>query len=363
MLWSAPVLQADADKSEIPAASPQKVKSSLGQDVPPAVPGDVPEFYLPVGRGPAESLKAEGRTLAGEAPQPKTLYRPALVGQARVAFLERKYNISQEEIFTIRIEEMKRKGLVQWEAFATSPVDLDTLSSSPTPGALFDSLDNLSGVDAKYVNDLETDFTDWIYRTQALTVRVNEALGVVAGPDVSEDAFKKMCADAVEARKNDEVDTVREKYEQKLDKLEAKHKKEQMEFEDDKQELGHRRLEEVGKGIENAIGLFSGRRRSISTSLTKRRMTSKAKSDLAASEQDIKNVEAEMKAMETDMATELKKIGERWDAAVDQVTEIPIAPYKKNIFMEVFGLIWLPYYAFESEGGWMTVPAFEWKEK
>jgi hypothetical protein len=351
------------EKSEKKTDSPKKSKGSLGQDVPPAVPGDVPEFYLPVNRGPVESLKAEGRTLAGEAPQPKTLFRPALVGQARVAFLDRKYNLTQEEVFTVRIDEMKRKGLVHWENFVTSPVDLDSLSSSPISGALFDNLDNLAGVDGGYIKDLETDFTDWIYRTQTMVVRVNEALDVVAGPDVSEEAFKKMCAGAAEEKKNDEVDAVRKKYEDKLDKLEAKLKKEQMEFEEDKQELGHRRLEEVGKGIENAIGLFSGRRRSISTSLTKRRMTSKAKSDLEASEQDVKNVEAEMNAMETDMTDELKEVGERWDEAVDQVTEVPVSPYKKNIFMETFGLIWLPYYAFESEGGWLTVPAFEWEVK
>ncbi len=325
------------------------------------IQGDAPEFYLPVGRGPAESLKAEGRTLAGETPQPKTLYRPALFGQARVAFLDRKYNLTREEVFTIRIDEMKRKGLVHWENFVAAPIDLDSLSTAPTTGALFDSLDDLAGVDGGYIKDLETDFIDWIYRTQAMTVRVNEALDVVAGPDVSEEDFKKMCVEAAEAKKNDEVDDVRKKYEDKLDKLEAKLKKEQMEFEEDKQELGHRRLEEVGKGIENAIGLFSGRRRSISTSLTKRRMTSKAKSDLEASEQDVKNVEAEMKSMEADMTEELKDVGERWDAAVDQVTEVPVAPYKKNIFIEAFGLIWLPDYAFEMDGGWMTVPAFEWK--
>ena len=36
--------------------------------------------------------------------------------------------------------------------------------------------------------------------------------------------------------------------------------------------------------------------------------------------------------------------------------------YKKNIFMEVFGLVWLPYYVFKDAGGWVTVPAFSWGE-
>lgn len=342
-----------------PSAS-KRSEGALGQDVPPAVPGTVPVHYFPVGRGPAEALKAAGETLSGEMPQPRTLYRPALAGQARVAFLERKYNLSREAVFTVRIDEMKRKGLVRWENFLASPIDLDALASAPAPNALYETLDNLAIVDAKYISDLETDFADWIYRTQAMTLRLNEALDVVAGPDVTPEAFQKMCADALDEKKAAEIKAVQDKYETKLDKLEDKLKKEVLDLEEDKQELGHRRIEEVGKGIENVIGLFNGRSRSISTSLTKRRMTSKAKADLAASEQDIELVQEEIKAMEDDLKEELQEVNARWDAAVDESVEMPVSPYKKNIFTELFGLIWLPYYAFEKDGGWVTVPAFEW---
>jgi hypothetical protein len=346
-----------------PAVAPQAAQGeeSLGQDVPPAVPGAIPEFYYPIQLGPVEALRAIGEAPTGEPPQARTLYRPALVGQARVALLARKYNLSREELFTMRIDEMKRRGLVRWEQYVTSPIDLDALSQNPPAGAQFDSLDNLAIDDAKFVSGLETDFTDWIYRTQAMTIRVHEDLEVAAGPDVSDEDFAKMVADAAAEQKQAEVDEVREKYEDKLDKLEAKLKKETLEYEEDKQELSHRRMEEVGKGIENVIGLIGGRRRSITTSLTKRRMTSKAKADLEASQQDIAAVEAAMDAMEKDLAEELQEISDRWDAALDDVTEIPIAPYKKNIFIEMFGLIWLPYYAFEDGDDWLTAPAFEWE--
>ncbi len=116
----------------------------------------------------------------------------------------------------------------------------------------------------------------------------------------------------------------------------------------------------MGKGIENAIGLFSGRRKSITTSLTKRRMTSNAKSDLESSELDVKNVEAEMAAMEDDMKKELEALEASWTDVMDQVVEIPVSPYKKNIFTEAFGVVWMPFYAFEEGDTWVTAPAFEW---
>jgi len=337
-------------------------RSSLGQDVPPAVPGTLPEYYFPVGRGPVEALKAAGRSTEGEVPNAKTLYRAALMAQARAGYLDRKYNLSEEIVYTARIDELKRKGLVRWENFAAAPIDPDDFSDKATPGALYDTLDNLALDDSTFVKGLEADFTDWIYRTKALTIRQNETLGVTAGPGVSEAEFKQMCAEAMEDKKQEAIDAIKDKYEAKLDKLEAKLKKETLEFEEDKQELGHRRLEEVGKGVENALKLFSGRSSNISTSLTKRRMTSKAKSDLEASEMDVKNAEAEIAAMNQDMTEELQDLEANWKDVADKVIEVPVSPYKKNIFVEIFGVVWLPYYAFEEGEGWETVPAFEWEE-
>ena len=337
--------------------------STPGQEVVPKLAGSAPVVYYPVSRGPAEALKAAGQTLTGDVSQPDLLYRPALIGQARVAFLERKYNVSQEVAFAVRIEELKRKGLVRWESFRVAPVDLDALADLPAPNARYEPLDALSAVDGGYLRDLETDFADWIYRTQAMTLRLNEALGVVAGPDVSAEDSQKQCAAAVGEKKDTALDAIRDKYEAKLDKLEAKLKKETLDVEEDKQELNHRRMEEVGKGLENVLGLVSGRKRSLSTSLTKRRMTSKAKADLEASEQEIKLIEKELQSIEVDLKEELQEEEARWETVMEEVMEVPVAPYKKNIFTEVFGLIWLPYYAFEDGGRWVTVPAFEWEQK
>lgn len=353
-------------KTETKADKREKSQTvnKLGQDVPPAVSGSIPVNYLPPEMMPAQALMKAGQTLAGEVtPQPRHLYRPALVGQARVGYLARKHNLTHEAVVAVRIDEIKRKGLVRWEDFETKPINLDILSKRPSEGALFEPLDDLAVEDSKYVSNLESDFQDWIYRTKALSLRLNEPLDIVADPGTTDEEFRKMCKEAAEEKKNDEIEAVKEKYEQKLDKLEDKLRDEMLELEKDQQELSHRRMEEVGKGVENVLGLFTGRRRSISTSLTKRRMTAKAKADVEASEQDIKAIEEDMKRMEEDLKEELEQVIEHWqEEVVDQVIEERVSPYKKDIFIELFGLVWLPYYAYEQEGGWVTVPAFEWGE-
>lgn len=339
-----------------------KAGGGPGQDVVPVIPGSLEAHYFPARLSFAEALEKAGLSFDPEIPSPEVIYHPALAGQARVAFLDRKHNISQEEVFTVRIDEMKRKGLVRWGNHMTDPVDLDALSTNPRANARFGALDDLAIEDGKVVNGLKSDFEDWIYRTQAMTIRVNETLGVAAGPDVSEEEFKEMCAKAAEEKEASEIEAVKAKYEKKLDNLEEDLKDEMLDLEEEKQELSHRRMEEVGKGVENVLGLFTGRRRSITTSLTKRRMTSKAKADVEAAELEIQKIDKEMKQMEGELEDELKAVKARWEEAVDQVIEVPVSPYKKNIFIELFGLVWLPYYAYQQDKTWKTIPSFEWKE-
>ncbi len=332
----------------------------IGQDLKPVLSGSIPVQYFSETLTPSEALAKAGKSLAGGITEPELVYRAVLAGQARVAYLERKYNISTEQVYTVRIDEMERKGLVRWENFTTGPIDLNQLSASPRVGATYEELDHLVVTDAKYVSDLSKDFEDWIYRTQSMTIRKIDDLGVVAGPDVSDQEFQKMCAEAAEAQKKAEIEAFKAKHEQNIDKLKDRLKKEQAELDKDKQELSHRRLEEGGKLLENVLGLVSGRRRSVSTSLTKRRLTSNAKADVEESEKAIKDLEEEILKMEASLAEEIDAISKRWEDAPGEVVEEPVAPIKKNIFIELFGVVWLPYYAFKEGERWVTVSAFEW---
>ncbi len=343
-------------------SSEDKGKPPLGQTVPPVLQGPVTVQYFPVNIGPEAALQAANETLSVDTRQPQLVYQPILAGQARVAFLDRKYNVSHEALYTVRMEEYRKKGFVRWEGFITDPIKMNNLRQLPQQGAFFANMDQLGIESSSVINDLEKDFEEWIYRTQTMTLRINETLGVMAGPEVSDEEFRKMCEEAVEEKKNLEIEEVKDKYEKKLDSLEDKLKREILELEEDKQELSHRRMEEAGKGLENIIGVFAGRRRSISTSLTKRRMTSKAKADVEESEQEIAEIEQDMKEMEEELADELEEVTERWEDAISEVTIEPVSPYKKNIFIEMFGILWLPHYAFNQDGAWVTVPAYEWEK-
>ncbi len=361
-----------AAKDEIPtpttAGTTEPVRpteaSTPGDINPPAIPRSIPVFYLPADRGLSYARKKVSDHFDQEIPKPSYLYSPKLVGQARVIFYSRKHNISHETLFTVRTDQLKSKGLVHWENFLTdSALDPDELATSPLPDATYERPSDLSIDDTDLIKTLKKDFEDWIYRTQVIKLRVNPMLDVVAGPEESEAAFKTRCQAAAEKKRDEEVEDIRQKYEKKLDAMEAKLEKEVLEVEEDKQVLNHRRMEEVGTGMENILSLFSGRRRRITTSLTKRRMTVKAKADLEESQQTVEDLQDQMLKLEEELKAELEAVNEKWEESIAQVIEEPVSPYKKNIFIELFGVLWLPHFAFQKGQEWIKVQAASWESE
>ena len=350
-----------AVKEEAP--KPIESAKTLGRDVAPVLPGSVPTFFYPVNRGISDALQEVENQIPGEIPRPKYFYRPELLGQAQVVYLARRHNISEEAAFAVRIDEMRRRGLVRWENFSVKPIDLDSLEDHPLPEATFDSLDKLSIVDARFIRDLQSDFADWIYRTQTLKLRVNTALDVVAEPAMSDEEFRRKCGEAAEEKKKAELNNLNKRFRNQLDTLETRLAREEDRLARHKDQLGHRRMEEVGRGVENVLGLFSGSRRRVTTSLTSRRMTSQARANVNNSETEIKRIQRDIEELKAEHQADITKIEHKWEDALDQVVEEPISAFKKDIFIEKFGLVWLPYYAFKKGDEWVTVPAYRWGER
>ena len=355
--------QLDRVTSLRPSVEPEpevETQSRLGKQAPPELLGSLPVSYYPVNRGISDALQEARELLPGEAPSPQYVYKPVLIGQARVAYLARKYNISHEAVYTVRIDEIRRMGLIRWETFTTDPLELDGLTESPLPDATFKSLEHFAIENARQLTDMHRDYEDWIYRTQAMVVRVNQALDVVAGPDIPDDEFRRMCEKAMERKKEEDIQAIKRRYQQRMDSLKTRFEREEGRLARLEQELGHRRVEEIGKGVENVLGLVMGRRRTLTTSITRRRMTSRARADLDQATQQVKNTERDIQNLANEMEDELKQVDEKWQDVLDDIIDEPVSPFKKNIFMEKFGLLWLPYYAFQKGEEWVTVPAYHW---
>jgi hypothetical protein len=372
---SAPAASTDTRSiaADVPAARPRVVppagtpiptrQTAPEPDLPglasrPAVPGTHGEFFLPHNLTLMQAARADRRELAPDAQELTLLYRPELIAQADVRYMQSKYNLNLEEQYAYLVVEPDGRGRVRWEEYETSPFDVRDMDPTPIPNARFAGLEG-SMSDTRWLTSTKREFKDWIYRNKEAIVRGNEALKVYAGVNIPQREFLDMMSKTIQQEIEEETDKLDAKFERTAKSLDTKLDKEVRELELDKEEYEQRKMEEYGTHAENLFKLFSKRRSSrITTSLSKRRMTAKAKADIAESEAEIKRLERELENLETEWAQARAEIETRWKDTLENVTEIPVRPYKKDIVVELFGVAWRPYYVVESDGRTYEIPAF-----
>ncbi|MEM8863027.1 MAG: hypothetical protein AAGD96_32350, partial [Chloroflexota bacterium] len=238
-----------------------------------------------------------------------------------------------------------------------APVDENDMDRRPDPDAHFGELESPLS-DAKIMSSMKKDFVDWIYRGAEVNVNANEQLKVFAGPEVPQEEFEEMCAKAAKEKAMAEYEKVSKQYDKKIASVEKKLAKEKRELEEDEADLASRRREEGMKHVETVFGMVFGRKRSLSSSMTKRRMTSRAKADVEESQEEIAALQKELEQLEDEKDSMVDELEEKWLDVAEEVTQIPIQPYKKDILVDLFGVGWLPHHVIDDDGRPMELPAY-----
>ena len=357
----APAFAAPVTRPASPASPIVNRQSKIenGSITRPSVPSAIAEYFLPMNYGLTEAFRAAGKAMTPDARQTGILYKPALAASAQIRFLDRKYGVDAEVVRAALVESPDRRGSLRWDDFVYSGPSFDKAESAPAPGARFDLLAPTLA-DAKLVTALQKDFVDWVYRTTAVKARANDALKVYGGPDVSQADFMKACADAAREGRDAEIEKQAAKIDKQIATLQDKLSREERELQQDESELSQRKMEELGTGAENIIGLFTGSRstRRLSSSLTKRRMTEQAKSNVEESIDAIAQFKKQLADLEKERDRITEEVNSRWGDVVNQITEITLNPKKTDIYVNLFGVAWTPYYLIELAGQTMELPAF-----
>ncbi len=339
------------------AAGAARSAGEQGSATRPTVPAGAAEYFLPNNLTFTQAFKAAGRAYPAQASSLGLLYRPAVLAQAGVRFLNRKYNLDYELQLTAVVPDPDRRGVVRWEDYKAESVSANALDDRPAPDARFASLDAPLN-DARILATLRKDFEDWAYRQAQATVRANEKLGVYAGPDVNQAEFRTLCSDAARSGRDDEVRTVERSYAAKLDRLQERLGREQRELREDESELSQRKMEEMGTHAETLLSFFGGRKKRISSSLTKRRLTSQSKADVEESLETIEEVKKQIEELEIEQAEALKEVTQKWSDIADDVAEIAVTPMKKDVLLDIFGVAWFPYHLVQVEEGIIELPGY-----
>jgi hypothetical protein len=327
-----------------------------GSETRPKVPARVAEYFLPNNLTLSEALKRDRRA-ATDPRRLGILYRPVLLAQAEVRFTQRKYELDSEVVKTMLVEETRPQDRMSWEDFEIGALELRDMDREPDPDARFASLEPPLN-DGRFVREAEADFEDWLYRACEVRVKTHEALDVHAGPEVTEAEFRSMCEEAGRKRREAELNRVRAQYERRIQTVEDRLRREKQELRRDEADLAGRRNEELGRHAETLLGLLGGRRRSVSGSLSKRRMTRQARLDVEESEEAIEEYEKQIEELRQLQEDAEAKVVDKWERIIEDVDEVRVSPYKKDIRVTMFGVAWFPYHVAASEERTLELAGF-----
>ncbi len=354
----APVIEATASAQRRPAAPmpaaalPRPPAGSPWADfseTPPVLPTGIAEYFLPVQvslEWAIRDAERDGRTIIYRDRQ--LVYRPALLARATARIDNDTRNVHERVTVSRVLPAPEDRSSLAWDA-EPLVVDTDALDSRPSQGARFESLPSQFG-DARRIGALERAFTDYVYRETAISLLYCPRFKLTARPDEPESRFKRRCYQRVAEKRDAELAKVDKSYTTKIERLQARIRREERELEQDEIEFQARKREELLSAGESVLGLFSKRRsrRTLSTASRKRRLTQQAKAEVDESLDAIADLESQIEALAQDMEEEQAEIEARWQGVAEQLDEelqtVLVRPRKSDIFVEAFGVVWMPYW-------------------
>jgi len=335
---------------------------------PPALDPALPQAFLPVDlseQAAVRQLNQEaGRELEVESAQ--LIYEPAIVGGAALRFVDRKHDIDEQMEQILLAPVPDDLGGVDWEEAEALPIRLSDLTDAPErvgagQGPFFAPAPEQAN-SPRELKRIGKDLSDWLYYNRRLTLLAHPELGVVQQPGERERLFKIRLRQAARERRDEEVDALTEKYESRLDRLEAKRRKKERELAIDEEEYEARKREELIGAGETVLGVLMGRRRSVSRVATRRRMTSKAKLEVEETREEIADLQEEIAELEAELKEEVEEITHRWEKVMDELTTQEVKPRRTDVNVRLVALAWRPswlvIYRDREERRTVTIPAY-----
>jgi hypothetical protein len=206
----------------------------------------------------------------------------------------------------------------------------------------------------------QKDLLNYLYRTADFTLHQNLMLKLFSRPGQSYEEFRVLCQRTANTKRDEELVKIRDRYDKKIDVLEAKLAAEERSLNKNEADLEARESESRWTTAENLLGLAFGRgpTRMFSTSEQKKRLAQKAKHEVNESRETIDELTQRIAALKAEAQPLFQAAAEKWAAAAQDIHELRITPKKSDILVELFGVGWLPYWQIEADGAPVEIPAF-----
>ncbi|MBU7037575.1 MAG: hypothetical protein HXS52_06560 [Theionarchaea archaeon] len=329
---------------------------------PPSVSPDIDQVYLPLRRGAQAALL---EILSGPLPtieKSQLVYVPAVLGIGSVRVTDRKLRLNEEKNVALLL--LDTLSIRHWEQSQPLKLDPQDLLATPEPGASFETLPD-SFDEKREIVALKKDLADHLYLTGGITLLYSPSLKAYSELGESERDFKMRLTQVAREKRDEEVDTLSQKFDKRFQRLEDRVRKAEAALTKKQAKAGAYKREIAVSVGESMLGMFMGRRstRAASTALSKYRQSKMSSMEAKQAEENVEALKEDIKQLEQELKEQTAVITQEWERAQEDVESVSVTPRKSDIAVHLVNLAWVPHWriTYKDETGRIqtaTVPAF-----
>jgi len=329
---ASPTVQASGPS---PASSRSPTASSATGSARPIVPPDVPEFFMP----------RRARPQAGES----LLYRPALLGVARLHYAERKAGVDHWETLALLRGIDEEMPAEPWDASEPFDEGVPELDKAPEAGARFSSLPG-EMARAKSYTEWTKAFKSFLYRERTLPVWNCPALKEWSRPEETEREFRLRLVQASRESRDQSVEKLRAKYAPKLEKIQEKIRRARERLEREQAQAKQTTWDATIALGNSMLGALLGRKTLSKANVGRATTAAKAASRAAQRRGEAGQAASELESLRQEQDDLQGKFQEEIEAMAASLRPealvlepLPLRPKKGDITIERVVLAWMPY--------------------
>lgn len=301
----------------------------------PVLPPEITEYFIPARGEPDNS--------------DKFVYRPTLLGIAKVHFAQTSTGIDVWDSISILVSVADEIALDPWDTGELSHDGPPDLEKTPAAAAHFAALPSDLAKPKKFAA-LTTALKDHLYRVHRLTCWKCKSPKEVSRPGESESDFRTRLGQSLREQRDREVEKLRQKFAPKVAGLQEQLRKaEQRKAKEEDQATSQIWGTAISIGT-TLLGAFMGKRTITTTNIGRAASSvrsasklAKERSDVGYAEDNVEAVQQRLVDLDAEFKTESEKIQSVLDAEALSLEEITLQPKKSDITINQVALVWTPW--------------------
>ena len=207
---------------------------------------------------------------------------------------------------------------------------------------MVDGGDYVTADEAKEIERVHKALIDAIYRNETTTMHRHKGLRLTSQPGEDAAAFRRRVEQTVDERIAEKANDLKQRMDRKADTLQDKLERKAQQVDQAQAKVRTQQTREIVNVGETLFGMFfGGRKKSLSTAMSRRSQTAAAGQRVSSLEMELQQIHGELAELQTEMAEELADIQRSERAALDDIESEEVGLEKNDIDVESVGIVWV----------------------